>query len=444
MTKFFIYAKTGGMTRKSRKIFFWLAVLIFFVLAPIIVSYAQGYRFDFSRGEIVQVGGMIIESNPEEAEVWLGEKKLKIKSPFAIPSLLPFRFYNIRVEKEGFSSWEKNLLVRPEKITPARTIVLFPNELALEKRLDIRDIKNFYVSPNTEKVLVQTENNILNVINIKNRRNLPMIINLKDGLKTFGIDDVRWSDNSKYLVFSRKIWTGSVWYFFNTSSGKLINLTQLYEKQLVISSPSKTPLPRNFNSNNLTFLNEDSKIISIIDGKLFLIDPIKETLEDLHVVNVNHLANFGKRLLIIKSPDALIEVNEKGENKAIYGNTTFAPLNISISPDGKKLAFMHEYSVGVMWLEDINGGQLRKKSDQEIIYQSPHIIEKFWWHAGSEYIIVMLSNGNLVTMELDGRGGKRNGATWQLENAINFSYSQKEKSLWVLSDDSLLEYSKEF
>jgi hypothetical protein len=56
----------------------------------------------------------------------------------------------------------------------------------------------------------------------------------------------------------------------------------------------------------------------------------------------------------------------------------------------------------------------------------------------------MLSNGDLVVTELDGRGGKRNGAIWQLEDTISFSYSQKESSLWVLSDDSLLEYSKEF
>lgn len=432
------------MTRKSRKIFFWIAVLIFFIVAPLIVFYAQGYRIDFARGEIVQVGGLIVESSPKEATVWLGEKKLKSKTPLAISSLLPFRFYNIKVEKEGFSSWEKNLLVRPEKITPARSIILFPNELDLEKKLDIKDIKDFYISPNTEKVLVKTENNILSVIDIKNRQNLPVIINLKDGLKTFSIDDVLWSENSDYLVFSRTIWTGKIWYFFNIKASNLINITNLYERKLVINSPSKTPLPIEFNVGSIVFLNGDSSLVANIENNLFVINTEREELIDLHIGDIYHLTNFKKRLLLIKSPNILIEINEKGENIIIYGNISFEPNNILISPDAKKLAFMHDHSVGVMWLDDINGGQLRKKGDQEIIYQSPYVIEKFWWHAGSEYIITLLSNGDLIITELDGRGGKRNDSSWQLENANSFDYSQKEKSLWVLSDEFLLEHSREF
>ncbi|MCX6730099.1 MAG: PEGA domain-containing protein [Candidatus Portnoybacteria bacterium] len=112
------------MTRKTRRIIFYLFVMIFIVVVPMIIFYALGYNFDFEKKTIVATGGIYLKSDPSRAEIYINDK-LKTTTNKLIKRLSP-KIYNVKITKENFHPWEKNLIVQPNLVTKANNIILLP------------------------------------------------------------------------------------------------------------------------------------------------------------------------------------------------------------------------------------------------------------------------------------------------------------------------------
>lgn len=114
------------LPKKTRLTYLALLVLIFVVLVPVTVLYSAGYRLGegFS---LVKTGGIYIGVDESDAELLLDGKVRKkvgiLKSGFFVQDLTP-RVYYVRVEKEGFRSWEKILEVKPQRVSEAAAFVL--------------------------------------------------------------------------------------------------------------------------------------------------------------------------------------------------------------------------------------------------------------------------------------------------------------------------------
>lgn len=112
------------MTRKKRRIIFYLFLVFFIILVPIIILYARGYAFDWEEKEIVATGGIYLKSYPTKAETYL-DNKLKGKTNKFLMRLIP-KNYTIKIVKENYHIWQKDLIVKPELITKADNILLLP------------------------------------------------------------------------------------------------------------------------------------------------------------------------------------------------------------------------------------------------------------------------------------------------------------------------------
>lgn len=148
------------MRKKTRRIIFWLLVFLFAAATPAIIGYSIGYRFDWETKKIVATGSLFIKAKPSQARIFLNEKLKKETSMIwnsALISNLKPKNYDIRVEKDGFWPWRKNLSVKPELVTEARNILLFPKEPAMEKILDDRIIR-LWPSPDNSKIIYFAEN----------------------------------------------------------------------------------------------------------------------------------------------------------------------------------------------------------------------------------------------------------------------------------------------
>ena len=150
------------MRRETRRIIFWLLVLLFAAATPAIIGYSIGYRFDWETNKIVVTGSLFIKAKPSQTRIFLNEKFKKetslIWSSALISNLKP-KNYDIRIEKDGFWPWRKNLSVKPELVTEARNIILFPKEPVIEKAAE-SGIAQFWPSPDNSKIiyLAETEN----------------------------------------------------------------------------------------------------------------------------------------------------------------------------------------------------------------------------------------------------------------------------------------------
>ena len=121
-----------GLSQRKRNFYFSALTLIFLIAAPLIALYATGYRIS-SDFRLIETGGLHVDVERSGAQFYLdesfeGEGTLFQKS-FFIQNLKP-GIYSVRVEKEGFMSWSKDLEVFPTVITEARSL-LIPQELVL-------------------------------------------------------------------------------------------------------------------------------------------------------------------------------------------------------------------------------------------------------------------------------------------------------------------------
>jgi len=109
----------------KRAIAFYISVALFCILLPVILSYALGYKIDFGLLKIYKTGIIYLSSNPAGASIYINGKKHADLTPARIEELKPGA-YKVEVKREGFYPWEKDITVKPNMVTKADRIVLFP------------------------------------------------------------------------------------------------------------------------------------------------------------------------------------------------------------------------------------------------------------------------------------------------------------------------------
>ena len=149
------------MKQKYRNALFISFLLIFFVLAPVIIFRSQGYRIDLQNRKIIQTGGFYFEVSPKQSSIYL-DNEFSRKTDFffnsiLIENLLPKK-YNVKITKDDYITWEKNLEISEKEVTEAKNIILFPKDFSFD--VISNEVENFWVSPSEEKIIwKETENN---------------------------------------------------------------------------------------------------------------------------------------------------------------------------------------------------------------------------------------------------------------------------------------------
>ncbi|MFH1255120.1 MAG: PEGA domain-containing protein [bacterium] len=128
------------MTLKVRRILSLAFIILFFLITPALILYAAGYKISKNGFSMQRTGMFIIDSKPEGAKIYIdgeiqkywqgsifGNKKF-IATPAKIKNLLPGE-YNVKLELEGYWSWQKKLAINQGDSTFAENIYLFKNIL---------------------------------------------------------------------------------------------------------------------------------------------------------------------------------------------------------------------------------------------------------------------------------------------------------------------------
>ncbi|MCM8761619.1 MAG: PEGA domain-containing protein [Candidatus Omnitrophica bacterium] len=132
--------------RIMRAIAFYLCVALFFILLPIILSYALGYQIDYRNLRLYKTGILYVESVPAGATIYLSGRRLPDVTPAQIEELKP-GIYKVEVRRDGFYPWEKEIVIRPNMVTRADRIVLFPIKQEM-RVINENGISDFFVSDN--------------------------------------------------------------------------------------------------------------------------------------------------------------------------------------------------------------------------------------------------------------------------------------------------------
>lgn len=137
------------MLTKHRTSFTLLFTALVFTSGIVAIFWARGFKPDFKSGKIERTGLIVATSTPTGAQVYLDDR-LTSATDTNIAFLDP-KIYKIRIEKEGYTTWEKQVEVRADLATEIKAL-LFP--LAPEiKPLTTTGAFNPNLSPDGSKIV---------------------------------------------------------------------------------------------------------------------------------------------------------------------------------------------------------------------------------------------------------------------------------------------------
>jgi hypothetical protein len=195
------------MDKKIRLVIILTSAVIFMVAGAYLFLYSQGIRVDFAKWRLVKTGGFDVQvTSPSGADIYLNNKKKKttsfLSSSVFIKNLLP-RTYKVEIKKDGYLSWQKNLLVEEGLVTKIKNIVLFKQNADFENVA--QGIENFWVSRNGQRILVQSKLNQswgFSLIEASSKK-MPTVLFDQSSLKEKGITPLLqdWQDENRRILF---------------------------------------------------------------------------------------------------------------------------------------------------------------------------------------------------------------------------------------------------
>lgn len=182
----------SGMNIHQRRLIIITFIALFLTAAPIVVLYTSGYRYNWQKNKVEQMGVLMLDIKPEDAKLYLNNNLLPDRRPLRLANLLP-NSYQVRAEKDGYHSWQKNLEIKARESTLVYDIALFKNNLP--QLLENGPVTQFSQSPNESTLLIQKLNTLwlmdLKTSKKKLRAILPYTIN-QPGIK--------WSPDSRWII----------------------------------------------------------------------------------------------------------------------------------------------------------------------------------------------------------------------------------------------------
>ncbi len=116
------------MTKLKRYILISALVATFAVVAPLVLSFASGYRYNWQKKSIEKTGIIRVDTEPSGATLLINGKRASKTTPVSVPRLLPEE-YEVEIELDGYLPWKKTLAVESGRTTFAKTVTLIEDVL---------------------------------------------------------------------------------------------------------------------------------------------------------------------------------------------------------------------------------------------------------------------------------------------------------------------------
>jgi len=478
------------MTKKTKTTLFFSLVAIFIIIAPLLILYSQGYRFDFQKGKIIRTGGLFLKISPSGSNVYIDHRLTK-KTNFVFDSvflnnLLPKK-YHILVKKDGYYSWNKTLEIEEAKVTEAKNIVLFKKDIT--PSLVAENIDDFFVSPSKKDIILKkkTENGWeLYLFNLENQ-NKELLLKSSDfylfsqskkPALGASLVEIIWSSDSKKILLNVEIDKLEKFFIFDLSRKN--NFAQLSIGKNKIIKAFFNPK----NSEEIIFLEKALKQKVVAKTELILFDKdLREqeidtkSLGDYNILDIANTSSyvfwlsesgFVYKGIIENNKLKILEVLnlkpinispwdeyklkiQPNENIFLLVNKTLFYLdpfthnfkwvldnveNIKLSLDSKILGILTNNQIWLFWLKDDYQQPQRMTYDKlPLLTSNQKLNDLFWFDL---YHIIFTTPNSVKITEIDNRSNLNVVDIVQLnEPEIFWNFSLKK--LLILSKNNLFE-----
>ncbi len=443
------------MSLKTRRILFIFFILLFIIITPLVIFYAAGYELslkNIKKGGFQKNGMLVLDTLPQGAKIFLNNETQQlffskyfsgndnfVATPAKLKNITPGE-YDVKMEKDGYFSWEKKLSVYPGMSTYAEDVILFKKSLPLI--VANGKIKNIFFSPNKKYSVALLEDKI-NIIDLENNNTLTVEIQKLNS----DIAEVLWSPNNKKIIISKTIYNLSDGSIDSSLNKVLFNNAEKIrwgddENEIFFSKKEKIGYAiykYNLKEENSNNRYNGEKIIDLMvkNGLLYYIG------HDIASANFNAVEiNSGKNILNISLPysseykfinhgqELINLLDEKHQILYLINPFSQFPLQETISNvkyaewnDKAKLLYGNDFEI---WLFDLNSRQ------SSLITRISETINKCFWYSNNNYIIYS-TNTKINILELDNREKRNLLEIVQLDKISDNFLNKKGDALYFVS-----------
>jgi hypothetical protein len=441
------------MTKRTRTTLFILMVLVFTIVAPGIIMYSQGYRFDIKKMKYLETGGIYVKTLPGDATILVDDDYKDKTSGFSrdllVQNLLPEN-HLVKIEKDGYHSWTKTLEVKEKKVSEAKYVILFPNEIPFAS-ID-NDVKNFYPYPDNNKILLLTVSNELLSYDTNKKETIKLLSKTQT---PYNISDISFSPTGRRALI--KTSTG-LHYLLNleTLTISLIKSMSSSTQNVVFDSSKegsffyqvnnliyrvdadKQTAPKLFKKESVaafTIIGND--VYSLEEGILYrdnLTLNINETLSKQPFEtgkNSYELVSMEGEIFLIENKKVVYLFNKETE---VFDKKIEAKTEVKYTPFYERILFAADNELWLLLLKDAETPFFTKAYSTIFISRFSQNIGDIKWLNG-DYFVYTLDNKVNIS-EIDNRDHINSFELPQLETSKIF-FNGNTKKLFLLNKEEL-------
>jgi hypothetical protein len=362
---------------------------LFLVVAPILILYTIGYRYDWQTKQIKKTGVISIDVEPDDVDVYLNNTRIKKNIPIRLTNIAPEQ-YDVRIEKPGYKTWQKDIIVISKQTTFIKDVTLIKDQLPtiLSRNLDL-PIKSISASADGRFVLIsynQENLDLINLVNLENSVSTP-ISRLKAGDTT----KTHWSNYNSYFAIITQQKNSYLIRLFDgedpetqtsyslphTNSPIQIQwlknsnnplLYTLINQNLYLLTNDARQIVANLPSNSVWFVDSNQKIWVYEENKKSLInhfDPTEKIILSRNLVP-KKIIDINNERIILQSENNIHSIRRHGENA---GESIIEANNIIYNPSIEEWLVWSPWG---LWTIHANGNTKElNRTGKEMISVSP-------------------------------------------------------------------------
>lgn len=432
--------------REKFLIFFKIfLIIVFLVVFPYIVLVARGYRYNPKTKKFQATGLLIVKSTPStDLRIYIDDKLQKNNRTPLKKNLFEGE-HKIKIEKDGYNSWEKLVKIEKEKICWEESVVLIPNEL--EKILIKENVKEYTFSPNLNFIVsISPESpDKITILNLKSQEKKIFAVG-----KNLSILDI--SPNEENILLQDIVGNKKELKVFNYKNEKTYNFENILKASFL---DNDKVVAQNNNGQLLLYLiSQQTSNVNIIDNNVLNfairnkeeIFITKKDSQKIYLVIKNINSSKEKILKEVQKPEIQYIKSEKNNQEALIVNNGelyfFQNNQLNLidkevkkaffNQNGQRLLYNKNYEI---WLYFIYKDRIKVDQKQLVLRLSENI-DSFIFYPDEMHILFQQKN-KIFFVDFDGQNKVEITNQSKNQNKLFYIIDNNE-FFYINNEDSLI------
>ncbi|MFA5986163.1 MAG: hypothetical protein WC819_02325 [Parcubacteria group bacterium] len=432
----------------SRRIFFWILFVSYFVTTASVLFFVFGYRHDFAQKIFVHTGSITVKANPKTISVYVDDRAPQsklinvINDSYYISGIRP-KTHTLKVSAEGFRTWEKSAIVHSGLSTEFWNITLLRNAYE-PTSYAISDIDQFFPAPDENLFACSKQIGKVQTVHIfdaKKDETTNTFLFMQKKFTANTRENIEWSPNSHELIIPLEDIENSSNKDYAIAYSKTNDSFLLSEKISLgqLQSVRWDPKDRNalfFLAQNKLWRaqidDENTVVPEIVADRVLAYDFTDDGLyvftneyavlhdRDINGKNLEQITAFDilqgatsirldaydtHRIAVLDDTNKTVYIYNKGERNIYNKKIGSDIIGANFSDDGKKLLFYSPFEIFVYFTRDWDAQPVRQEDDAHSIVRFSQFINNVHFAKDYEHVIFTINNDIKIT-ELDYRGSR--------------------------------------